>query len=46
MDSGLNTERVYTIEERINGGIFPDDSKLKSSEIVAVMDHLFVNQVD
>lgn len=46
MDSGVNTDKTFTVEERIESGTFPDDSNFSDKEIIGVMDAIFASQVN
>lgn len=45
MDSGMNSEAVHTLEERISMGTIPIDSSLPAPHLIGVMDKLLVCEV-
>lgn len=46
MDSGMNSEAVHTLEERIAMGTIPVDSSLSVHHLLGVMDKLLVCEVN
>lgn len=46
MDSGMNSEAVHTLEERLAMGTIPIDSSLSVQHLLGVMDKLLVCEVN
>ena len=45
MDTGMNAEKLYTLEERLKLGIIPSSNTLTPANLISIMDNLFICEV-